>query len=103
MPDQTIFCIWAQIVLSRICHLQSDTQSVTSVEVLSDTSLAVKFCKNLDSASAVNVGNYAISSGAVTIRSAVLVNDGKTVRLQTSHIADGSYSLHFQIFAMQVL
>jgi hypothetical protein len=66
--------------------------TITSVSALNGTSVQVVFSEPVGSASAQTPGNYSLNQG-VTVYSAVLEADGRTVTLTTSALATGNYLL----------
>jgi hypothetical protein len=63
--------------------------AIISATAQSDTSVAVLFAEDLDSISATDEANYAITNG-VDVLTASLDGDGRTVHLTTTPIASGS-------------
>jgi regulation of enolase protein 1 (concanavalin A-like superfamily) len=66
--------------------------TIESVMALSATHIQVLFSEPMGTASAQTAGNYSISGG-VTVSSAVLGADTRTVTLTTSTLAGGNYTL----------
>lgn len=63
--------------------------ALSGVEVSSKSLLTLSFSKNLDEASAENIGNYSLDGGIGTPISATLNDEGKKVELKVNELTNG--------------